>query len=212
MDGVLSQRTNVHGSIGLVGKTVGFPALPHGNRAAGEINCSINLAVCATQIQHQHIVDEYPHIVVAGELEGHGYIPIDSRIDQTSRRLAEVNAHRHSKIMVQVIAVFDIFVMGCDAFAAVKPAVSDAIENLFSGIEGQEIANAPFIPESAVFIAVVGTLRGRGVIEDKPVGIPVILRKVLPHIIIVIPHGIQLEEAFYICIGGFPVVSYGRIK
>ena len=52
------------------------------------------------QIQHQHIIHKDPYIVIAGELEGHGLIPLRAHVDHSARRLAEVKLQRHSQMVV----------------------------------------------------------------------------------------------------------------
>ena len=66
------------------------------NLPGGEIDLQRCPVVNAAQIRHEHVIDEYPHVVVAGELIG----------DRRAVRclsfilLEEPGGHGHSEIVV----------------------------------------------------------------------------------------------------------------
>ena len=64
------------------------------------------MAVNARQIQEQFPINVDPHIIIAGEIEHHGLLPVLA--GQPSLRLEEVHLHLHAKVEVR----FHIVVQG----------------------------------------------------------------------------------------------------
>ena len=67
---------------------VGVVGGAHAHLAGGEVDGAVYLGVDPSHIEHEHIIDEHPHIVIAHELEGH--IP---RAHLAAHRLAELAFH-----------------------------------------------------------------------------------------------------------------------
>ena len=62
------------------------------DRAVGEIDAATQRLMDTTQIKHQHIIDEHPHIIVAGKVEHHGLI-----VDHAAFRHVEIGAKIHAE-------------------------------------------------------------------------------------------------------------------
>ena len=72
------------------------PSVIDNDLSGGEVNLQRCPVVNAAQIRHEHVIDEYPHVVIAGELIG----------DRRAVRclsiilLEEPGGHGHSEIVV----------------------------------------------------------------------------------------------------------------
>ena len=85
---------NIHLTV-FLREAVGFPTLPHSNITGGKVNHTIDFAVDAAQIQHQHVIHKYPHIIVTGERKSHRLLAVSS-VDHTIIGLAEIYFHSHA--------------------------------------------------------------------------------------------------------------------
>ena len=99
---------------GVVGQSAGAPALTGDDLAGAEIDGTVQLAVNAAQIQHQHIVDEYPNVIVTGELEHHRLLAVAAHVQLAVLRLGEVHLHGHAHIVVRTNSITYV----CNFFGA----------------------------------------------------------------------------------------------
>ena len=203
---------NVHRTVAVFGEAVGLPALAHGDFAGGEVDHAIDFAVGAAQVQHQHIVDKHPHVVVAGEGEGHG-LGAYAGVDHAVGGLAEVHLHSHAQVVVHIPAGFRFVVAALNILTAGKLSVFQSVEHLAGGVEGEEVANAAAACKAAVAVAVVGAVHCGGVVEDKltvaghtvDVCSPSLLElgKIFPHVVEVVALVVDLKQALHILKGAF---------
>ena len=56
---------------GVFRNTIGVKCTAYQDLTGFEVNSSVEFAVNTAQIQHKNVINENPHIVVAGELKGH---------------------------------------------------------------------------------------------------------------------------------------------
>ena len=99
---------------GVVRQTAGPPALAGDDLTGAEIDGTVQLAVNAAQIQHQHIVDEYPNVIVTGELEHHRLLAVGAHVQLAVLRLGEVHLHGHTHIVVRTNSITYV----CNFFGA----------------------------------------------------------------------------------------------
>ena len=69
----------------------------------------------ASQIEHQHVVDEYPNVIVTGELEHHRLLAVGAHVQLAVFRLGEIHLHGHTHIVVRtnsITYVFNVFGAG----------------------------------------------------------------------------------------------------
>ncbi len=164
-------------------------APPNTNFTGRKINRAIKLAVRAAQIQHKHIVNKYPYIVVSGKLEGHGLGAACSRFYHAIRRLTKVCCNRHAEVVVHVIAIGQIRIFcRCRTSGtgnlAFKFSIYNPTENLCPFIKREEI------PYTVLAICADCC---RSIIQSKPSCVLIIFCKIFSHIIIIIPLIIHLE-------------------
>ena len=74
------------------------------NLSGRKIDCAINLTVYTAQVQHQHIVNVNPYVVVPGKLKYHIICGmISAGINFSADRLTEIYLHRHAEMVVDVL-------------------------------------------------------------------------------------------------------------
>lgn len=66
----------------------------------GEIDAAIQRLMDTTQIKHQHIIDEHPHIIVAGKVEHHVLI-----VDLAAFRHVELGVKIHAERISIIISI-----------------------------------------------------------------------------------------------------------
>ena len=99
---------------GVVRQTAGPPALAGADLAGAEIDGTVQLAVNAAQIQHQHIIYEDPNVIVTGELEDHILLAVGAHVQLAVFRLGEIHLHGHTHIVVR----FNSITYVCNTFGA----------------------------------------------------------------------------------------------
>ena len=71
-----------------------------GDLAGGEIDAAIQRLMDTTQIKHQHIIDEHPHIIVAGKVEHHVLI-----VNLAVFRHVELGAKIHAERIFIILTI-----------------------------------------------------------------------------------------------------------
>ena len=99
---------------GVVRQTAGPPALTGDDLTGAEIDGTVQLAVNAAQIQHQHIIYEDPNIIVTGELEHHRLLALGAHVQLAVFRLGKIHLHGHAHIVVR----FNSITYVCNFFGA----------------------------------------------------------------------------------------------
>ena len=170
----------------------------------------------ASQIEHQHVVDEYPNVIVTGELEHHRLLAVGAHVQLAVLRLGKIHLHGHAHVMVcknPIVNVRDVLGAGKDV--GLVPALVgglDAVEHFLRRVEREEVAHAHVAIERLGLLVPAGVRapHGRAVVKVEAVGACAVFREVLACVVVVIPVAIDLEQAGNVLVGC--LASSGRIR
>ena len=154
--------------------------------------------VDAAQIRYQHIVDEYPHIVVASKFISN-ILPL---IISTTIFMHKAGLHRHTKVVVELIAGRIYAIIQLQGAVILYPFIIGT--HLFLALEGEKLSRIRIVS-----IVAVDCWR---IVQDKFVGFFIKPPIVLTSIVVVVTLIIDLQQIFYILKGYLARVSYIRIK
>ena len=218
----------VRKAAGVVGQSAGAPALAGDDLAGAEIDGTVQLAVNAAQIQHQHVVYEDPDIIVTGELEHHRLLAVGAHVQLAVFRLGKIHLHGHAHVMVCMNLIVNVRdVLGAGKDVGLVPALVgglDAVEHFLRRVEREEITQAHVAIEilSSFVPTGIRAPHGRAVVErEGTVALRAVLRRgaallkfreVFPGVVVIVAILIYLEQTGDILIGFFTIRCCIRIK
>ena len=182
----------------------------------------------ASQIEHQHVVDEYPNVIVTGELEHHRLLAVAAHVQLAVLRLGEVHLHGHAHVMVCTNLIANVRdVLGAGKDVGRVPALVDgldAVEHFLRRVEREEVAQAHVAIEilsSFVPTGIRAPYGGAVVEREGAVALRAVLRRgaallkfreVFPGVVVIVAILIYLEQTGDILIGFFTIRCCNRIK
>ena len=146
-----------------------------------------------SQVSHQHIVDEYPHVIITGKFICHSLALIGTRMP--SILLDKTSAHGHAEIVVLAVITRSV----------VHNVSLLLIKNIFRGIKRKKLPRC-------YQITTVIIRQSRLFIECKGIGARIKRRVVFLAVVIIIAFIINLEQTVHIRIGDFSLMLIIWVK